>query len=63
MIAERLKVGVIDYGMGNIASLSGRLNKIGIKLLSDFGQKNIRWSRFDYSSGRRSFPFSNGRTN
>ena len=29
MIAERLKVGVIDYGMGNIASLSRRLNKIG----------------------------------
>jgi len=30
MTADRYKVGVIDYGMGNIASLLGRLNKIGI---------------------------------
>ena len=39
MIAERLKVGVIDYGMGNIASLSGRLNKIGLNCLATSDKK------------------------
>ncbi len=39
MIVERLKVGVIDYGMGNIASLSGRLNKIGVNCLATSDKK------------------------
>ena len=34
MIAERYRVGVIDYGMGNIASLIGSLNKIGLNSIS-----------------------------
>ncbi len=34
MIAERYRVGVIDYGMGNIASLIGSLNKIGLNSIA-----------------------------